>query len=61
MKEKKEKITVNKTILYGFDSEEEYHYNTHHGTIYPYNGFPTGIGGKKYKKTRFICQILLLL
>lgn len=54
MKEKKEKITVNKTILYGFDSEEEYHYNTHHGTIYPYNGFPTGIGGKKYKKTRFI-------
>ena len=37
-----------------YDPDETYTYNTKHGTDYPYNGFPTGLHGKKYKKTRFI-------
>lgn len=45
---------INKTLLYTLDPEETYTYNTHHGTEYPYNGFPPGIQGKRYKKTRFI-------
>lgn len=45
---------INKTLLYTLDPEVEYTYNTHHGTEYPYNGFPPGIQGKRYKKTRFI-------
>lgn len=45
---------INKTLLYTLDPDETYTYNTHHGTIYPYNGFPPGIQGKRYKKTRFI-------
>ena len=44
----------NKTLLYSFDPDEEYTYNIAHGTEYPYNGFPTGVRGRKYKKTRFI-------
>lgn len=46
--------TVNKTLLYMYDSNAEYVYNKEHGTEYPYNGFPTGQHGRKYKKTRFI-------
>jgi hypothetical protein len=45
---------INKTLLYTLDPEATYTYNTHHGTEYPYNGFPPGIQGKRYKKTRFI-------
>lgn len=45
---------VNKTLLYLYDPEESYTYNASHGTEYPYNGFPTGQYGRKYKKTRFI-------
>lgn len=48
------KETTNKTIIYGFDPDETYTYNVNHGTEYPYNGFPPGIQGKRYKKTRFI-------
>lgn len=48
------KDPVNKTLLYLYDPEAEYTYNAHHGTEYPYNGFPTGQYGRKYKKTRFI-------
>ena len=48
------KETTNKTIIYGFDPDETYVYNVNHGTEYPYNGFPPGIQGKRYKKTRFI-------
>ena len=43
-----------KTLLYLYDPDETYEYNVKHGTEYPYNGFPTGLKGKKYKKTRFI-------
>lgn len=46
--------TVNKTLLYMYDPNAEYVYNKEHGTEYPYNGFPTGQHGRKYKKTRFI-------
>ena len=51
---KKKPDVVNKTLVYGFDPEETYTYNLAHGTEYPYNGFPTGADGRKYKKTRFI-------
>ena len=43
-----------KTLLYLYDPDETYESNVIHGTEYPYNGFPTGLKGKKYKKTRFI-------
>ena len=43
-----------KTLMYSYDPDAEYTYNTKHGTEYPYNGFPTGLQGRKYKKTRFI-------
>lgn len=46
--------TINKTMLYIYDPNAEYTYNKFHGTTYPYNGFPTGQYGRKYKKTRFI-------
>ena len=47
---------INKTEIYTFDPSkaDEYHYNINHGTEYPYNGLPTGMHGRKYKKTRFI-------
>ena len=45
---------INKTLLYTLDPDVTYTYNTHHGTEYPYNGFPPGVQGKRYKKTRFI-------
>ena len=48
------KEVTNKTLLYAYDPDETYTYNASHGTVYPYNGFPTGLHGKKYKKTRFI-------
>ena len=48
------KEPVNKTLLYLYDPEAEYTYNAAHGTEYPYNSFPTGQYGRKYKKTRFI-------
>lgn len=48
------KEPVNKTMLYLYDPEAEYTYNAAHGTVYEYNGFPTGWNGRKYKKTRFI-------
>lgn len=48
------KEPVNKTLLYLYDPEAEYTYNATHGTEYPYNSFPTGQYGRKYKKTRFI-------
>ena len=48
------KETVNKTALYLYDPDETYTYNIHHGTEYPYNGFPKGENGKIFKKTRFI-------
>ena len=51
---KKKPEIVNKTLIYGFDPDVEYTYNVEHGTEYPYNGFPTGADGRKYKKTRFI-------
>lgn len=44
----------NKTLIYGYDPDVEYGYNVCHGTEYPYNGFPPGWQGKRYKKTRFI-------
>lgn len=44
----------NKTLLYTYDVDETYTYNVNHGTEYPYNGFPSGQQGKRYKKTRFI-------
>lgn len=43
-----------KTLLYMFDPDETYTYNATHGTQYPYSGFPPGLHGKRYKKTRFI-------
>ena len=45
---------TNKTLLYSFDPDEEYTYNANHGTEYPFNGFPVGVNGRRYKKTRFI-------
>lgn len=45
---------VNKTMLYLYDPEATYEYNTQHGTEYPYNSFPLGQYGRRYKKTRFI-------
>ena len=51
---KKAPEAVNKTLVYSYDPEETYTYNLAHGTEYPYNGFPTGADGRKYKKTRFI-------
>ena len=52
---KKKPENVNKSLVYGYDAEKDpYPYNIHHGTEYPYNGFPTGVDGRKYKKTRFI-------
>lgn len=51
---KKKPEVVNKSIIYGYDPDETYVYNINHGTEYPYNGFPTGADGRKYKKTRFI-------
>lgn len=48
----------NRSLYYTYelDKAEEYieTYNTRHGTEYPYNGLPTGMNGRKYKKTRFI-------
>lgn len=51
----KEEI-INKSELYTFelDKADLYTYNVEHGTEYPYNGLPTGMHGRKYKKTRFI-------
>lgn len=43
-----------KTLTYMFDPDETYTYNDKHGTEYPYNGFPPGLHGRRYKKTRFI-------
>lgn len=48
------KETVNKTLLYAYDPDETYVYDAHHGTEYPYNGFPKGENGRVFKKTRFI-------
>lgn len=48
------KEPVNKTLLYLYEPDKEYPYNTSHGTEYEYNGFPPGWNGRKYKKTRFI-------
>lgn len=46
--------STSKTLTYMYDIDETYTYNVNHGTEYPYNGFPTGLYGRKYKKTRFI-------
>lgn len=54
MSTKKPKEEVNKSLFYLYDPEAEYTYNVHHGTQYPYNGFPKGVDGRVYKKTRFI-------
>lgn len=48
------KEVTNKTLLYSFDPDEVYTYNANHGTEYPFNGFPVGVNGRRYKKTRFI-------
>lgn len=48
------KEVTNKTLLYSFDPDEAYTYNANHGTEYPLNGFPPGVNGRRYKKTRFI-------
>ena len=45
---------ITKALVYTYDVDETYAYNTKHGTEYPYNGLPTGLHGRKYKKTRFI-------
>ena len=47
---------INKTEIYTFeiDKADQYTYNVNHGTEYPFNGLPTGMHGRKYKKTRFI-------
>lgn len=44
----------NKTLTYMYDVDEQYTYNVNHGTEYPYNGFPPGLHGRRFKKTRFI-------
>ena len=49
-----QKEPVNKTLLYSFDPDETYTYNASHGTEYPLNGFPPGLHGRRYKKTKFI-------
>ena len=51
----KEEI-INKSEFYTFevDKADQYTYNVNHGTEYPLNGLPTGMHGRKYKKTRFI-------
>lgn len=41
-------------MLYAYDPDETYTYNVNHGTEYPYNAFPPGQYGRRYKKTRFI-------
>lgn len=41
-------------MLYIYDPEENYVYNAHHGTEYPYNSFPKGERGRRFKPTRFI-------
>lgn len=51
---KKKPEAVNKSLFYLYDPEETYTYNVHHGTEYPYHGFPKGADGQVYKKTRFI-------
>lgn len=51
---KKGKEPDNRTLTYTYDVDKEYVYNINHGTDYPYNGLPTGLKGRKYKKTRFI-------
>lgn len=43
-----------KALTYLYDPDETYTYNAQHGTEYPYNKFPTGLHGRKYKPTRFI-------
>ena len=43
-----------KPLTYLYDPNETYTYNAQHGTEYPYNKFPTGLHGRKYKPTRFI-------
>lgn len=43
-----------KTMIYTYDPDATYSYNKDHGTVYPYNSFPTGLHGRVYKKTRFI-------
>lgn len=48
------KEVQNKTLTYTYDVDEQYVYNVNHGTEYPYNGFPKGLQGRRYKKTRFI-------
>lgn len=48
------KDPISKTLLYLYDADAEYTYNSHHGTEYPYNGLPKGVNGRVYKKTRFI-------
>ena len=48
------KEVSNKTLTYMYDVDESYTYNSKHGTEYPYNGFPPGLYGRRYKKTRFI-------
>lgn len=40
--------------IYLYNPDEEYTYNSKHGTEYPYNGLPRGVNGRTYKKTRFI-------
>ena len=51
---KKTPEVVNKTLLYMYDPDQTYTYNATHGTEYPYNAFPPGMYGRRYKKTRFI-------
>lgn len=51
---KLKKEVQNKTLTYMYDIDETYEYNVNHGTEYPYNGFPKGLHGRCYKKTRFI-------
>jgi hypothetical protein len=54
MKSHEKKEPSSKTLLYTYDVDEQYTYNINHGTEYPYNGFPPGLHGRRYKKTRFI-------
>lgn len=44
---------LDKALLYTYDPDEEYVYDTTHSTEYPYNAFPLGMHKKHYKKTRF--------
>lgn len=43
-----------KTMIYLYDPDVKYTYNVNHGTSYPYNSFPLGAHGRRYKQTRFI-------